>query len=376
MKKVFAMLVVLVLVLGGTALAETDLSYEGKVVAGDTIPIAAPFGGRLGEVTLRAGDPVREGDPVATIKTTLNYAPVEGTITGLYVAEGDNTEDITARYGAVMYIEPTRKYTVDANSEKAFNNSENYFIHLGERVYLTCVSDGTHEGTGMVTKLTETGYNIEVTGGEFYLDEKVYVYRDEKRSKESRIGKGTVKRATPVEVKAAGSVLKLHVKQGDFVERGELLFETVDGVLDAYYAPDNTVRSPATGVVASPMDKSAGDTVTKGDTLMKVIPSKSFQVEFEVPEEDLFLLEEGQPVTMELRWDNATERNYTGKLISISHINDDQKEGSDRKVYKAYASFEPDERIRLGMSMLIYLTEKEPAEEADAETNTAEEPEE
>ena len=186
MKKVFAILMALVLVLGGTALAETELSYEGKVVAGETIPVAAPFGGRMGEVPLHKGDPVREGETLATIKTTLNYAPVEGTVTGLYVEEGDNTEDINARYEASLYIEPTRKYTVEATSEKAFNSSENYFIHLGERVYMTCVSDGTHQGTGMVTKLTETGYNIEVTGGEFYLDESVYVYRDEKRSKENR----------------------------------------------------------------------------------------------------------------------------------------------------------------------------------------------
>ena len=34
MKKVFSMLMALVLVLGGTALYETELTYEGKVVDG------------------------------------------------------------------------------------------------------------------------------------------------------------------------------------------------------------------------------------------------------------------------------------------------------------------------------------------------------
>ena len=87
MKKVFALLIALTLVLGSTALAETGLSYEGKVVAGDSVPIAAPFGGRIGSMTLRKGDPVREGDALVTIQTTMNYAPVEGTVTGLYVAE-------------------------------------------------------------------------------------------------------------------------------------------------------------------------------------------------------------------------------------------------------------------------------------------------
>jgi len=52
-------------------------------------------------------------------------------------------------------------------------------------------------------------------------------------------------------------------------------------------------------------------------------------------------------------------------------MNEELKEGSDKKVYKAYASFEPDERIRLGMTMLIYAegttgpAEEKPAEEPE-----------
>lgn len=375
MKKVFAMLMALVLVLGGTALAETELTYEGKVVAGETVPVAAPFGGRLGEVPLRDGDPIREGDKLATITTTLEYAPVEGTIAGLYIQEGDSTESVVERYNAALYIEPTRKYAVEATSEKAFNSSENYFLHRGERVYMACVSDGTHKGTGIITDITENGYKIEVTGGEFVLEEKVYVYRSEDLSKESRLGKGKVTRTAAVAVKGSGSVLKLHVQNGDFVERGEVLFETVTGTLDGYYAPDNNVKSPVTGIV-SKMEKNRGDSVEKGETLARIVPAESFEVEFEVPEEEMFSLEEGQNVTMELRWDNTAEKTYTGKIISISHQNEDPKEGSDKKVYKAYASFTPDERIRLGMTMYIYVLGKdEPAEtEPDLDAELAEEP--
>ena len=356
MKKVIATLIVLALALAvsGAALAEKEFTYEGTVVAGETIPIAAPFGGRLGTVPLRAGDPVQEGETVATILTTMNYAPIEGTVTGLAAQEGDYTDSVNERYGAVLYIEPTRKYTIEANSDKAFNSSENYFLHYGERVYLTCSADGSHTGTGTITALTDSGYTVEVTGGEFCLDEKVAIYRKENRDKESRIGTGRVKRAKPVEVKGSGSILKLHVKNGDFVERGEVLFETVEGVLDGYYAPENNVKSPVTGVIASPMDKNAGDTVSKGDTLMKVIPSRSFLVQFDVPEGELFSLAVGEKVTMELYWDNTGEQNYTGQIVAIAHMNEEQKEGSDKKVYKAYASFEPDERIRLGMTMTIY----------------------
>ena len=298
MKKVFAMLMVLVLVLGGTALAETQLTYDGVVVAGRTEPITMPFGGRIGTLSVKKGDPVREGDVLATIATTLEYAPVEGTIAGLYGEEGDATSSVTERYNAVLFIEPTRKYTIEANSEKAYNSSENYFLHRGERVYMTCTADGTHTGTGIITDVTDTGYNIEVTGGEFVLDEKVYVYRSEDRAKESRLGKGKVKRAAAVAVKGTenASILKMHVKNGDFVERGEVLFETVEGVLNGYYAPDNNIKTPVTGIITD-ASKNPGETVSKGDTLMTVVPSDSFQVEFEVPEEELFSLKEGQNVT-------------------------------------------------------------------------------
>ena len=140
---------------------------------------------------------------------------------------------------------------------------------------------------------------------------------------------------------------------GDFVERGELLFETVEGVLDGLYAPDNRVISPVTGVVAS-VDKNTGDNAAKGDTLMKIIPKESFQVQFSVPEADLFTLKEGQKVTMELYWDNNAGATYEGVIASISHMNAEQKEATDRKTYTAYVSFEPDERIRLGMTMILY----------------------
>ena len=370
MKKVFALLLAVLLGMSGFALAERDLSYDGTVVAGETIPVSVPFGGKVSDMTLRAGSWVREGDVIASLQTTLNYAPVEGTVTGLYAEAGDSAETVTERYGATLYIEPTHRYILEATSEKAYNTSENYYLHLGERVYLSCVADGTHKGTGMVSKLTENGFEIEVTGGEFYMGENVDIFRTEALERTSRIGRGTVKRAAPVAVKGSGSILKLHVANGDFVERGEVLFETVTGVLDGLYAPEQNILCPVTGVVAS-VEKNNGDMIEKGDALIKVIPAESFEVQFEVPEGDLFALSEGQAVTMELYWDNAAGGTYTGTIREISHINEEQKESTDKKVYKAYVTFKPDERIRLGMTMILYPgaeaeepAEAEPAEEA------------
>ncbi len=350
------------------AQADLALSYTGVVVAGETLPISALFGGKVASIPVRAGDLVKKGDVIAEIATTLNYAPLEGTITGIYAAEGDVAESIGERYGAVLYIEPTNRYTIAATTEKAYNSSENKYVHLGEEVYLNCTSDGTHRGMGIVSALTESGYNVEVTGGDFYMGETVNICRDSSYSSQSRIGRGTVGRTTPVAVKGTGSILKLHVENGDFVERGELLFETVDGILDGLYAPDCVVTSPLTGIIST-VDASAGGAVGKGDSLAKIHPSDSMQIEISVPEEDLTVLHEGQAVDIEFYWDIDEIKTYSGVVSSISHLSEEGESGlrADKTYYKAYVDFTPDENIRLGMSVIVYPSEQ--GDQADSTGN-------
>ena len=373
MKRIIAwVLCAVMLTAVGCAAAErapegSVIAYEGSVVGGVTEPITAGYGGKLINMTRRAGDLVKEGEVLGEITTTRVYAPVEGTVSGLYVEEGDKAEDVTERYGASLYIEPTNRYLIAATTDKAYSSSEAHYVHLGERVYLRCTVDGSHQGIGRVTVLTEKGYNIEVTGGDLFMGEKMDIFRQSDFARESCIGRGTVDRAKPVAVKGTGSVQKIHVQNGDFVERGELLFETVDGTLDGLYAPGTEVLAPMTGIVSSVV-KNSGETVSKGDTLLKVIPSDSLQVAFEVPEADLFSLREGQKVRMELYWDNDNGKMYSGELLSISHINSAAAASSgesgtsaaassstERKNYTAYASINADERIRVGMSVTVYV---------------------
>ena len=362
MKKIICLLTALCLLMTAAA-ALAEYSYEGTVEAGETLPVLAGFGGKVSGLNLRAGDLVAEGETLATIGTTLNYAPIEGTVTGLYITEGDKAEDVTERYGASLNIEPTNRYTITATTDKAYNSSETHYVHLGERVYLKCAQDGSHRGTGMITVLTEKGYQVEVTGGDFYMGEKVNIYRDSAYSKNSNVGQGTVDRTKPVAVKGSGSVMKIHVKNGDFVERGELLFETVEGVLDGLYAPGNQVLSPVSGIISS-VEKKNGENIAKGDTLMKILPTDSLQVVFEIQESDLFILQEGMKVRTELYWETEAGRSYEGEITAISHLSETAQENSaEKKTFKVYASITPDERIRAGMTVVVYVDagEKETA---------------
>ena len=82
--------------------ANAAISFEGKVVSNESVAVLAPFGGLTDSVGLRVGDPVKVGDPVATISTTKVYATADGTVSGVFAREGDSTEGVVERYGAVV----------------------------------------------------------------------------------------------------------------------------------------------------------------------------------------------------------------------------------------------------------------------------------
>ena len=382
-----ALAMLLALAVGVPALAQ--VTFQGTVVSSKTLSVNAPFGGLVDEIDLRKGDPIHVGDTVATIKTTKVFAEMDGTISGIFAKEGDQTEGITERYGGVMYIEPTNRYVVSATTEKAYNSSATKYIHIGEKVYLSCTKDGTHVGTAVVTsisELTESGdtpYKLEVTSGDFYMGETVGIYRDSNHSTNTRIGRGTIQQNTAVAVKGTGSVLKLDVEVGDHVERGEVLFETVEGVLDGLYAMDNTIASPMDGIVAS-VEATQGSAIEKDGKLITVYPKDGLQIEIKVSELDLNEIHEGDKVMLEFEWDMDGARQTEGVVSSISRVGEERTEKNTDAEYSAYVDFTPDDSVRLDMSVNVYTlggedvffgepAEEEPLEQDPVEEETVEE---
>ena len=368
-RRMFAMLLALTL-LCGAGLAE--MVFDGVVTGGDAQFVLAPFGGVMDEVNVRVGDRVQPGQVLASIQTTRVYADVEGKISGVFGREGDATEGVTERYGGVLFIEPTNKYTIAASTEKAYNRSENKFVHVGETVYLKCTSDGSHRGAGVVTGMGEKAgeYNVEVTGGEFYIAETVSIYRSGDYAESSRIGRGTVA-AAKVPIKGSGSILKMHVGNGDFVERGELLFETVTGGLDGLYAPGNAIVCETSGIVAS-VDAGAGASVEKGGKILSIYPDDATRIEMQVRESDLGLVREGMKVDIEFNWDLQRMTRLEGAVTGISYLSanapaageDGQTTAptaGEEPTYTAYVNFTPDESVRLGMTVLVYTRDSHDA---------------
>ncbi len=359
------------------ALAEMPLALDGSVVSSGSEAVRAPFGGVIEEVAARPGDLIGLGDPVASIVTTKVYAPQDGVVASVCAQPGDGAEGIIARYGAVMYVEPTNRYVVEASTEKAYNSSATRYVHIGEKVYLSCTKDGSHRGTGIVTKVEAadeggvTKYTLEVTGGEFYIGETVGAFRKSNYASTSRIGRGTVGQAQAVAIPGEGSVLKIHVQPGDSVERGQLLFETVSGALDGLYAGDSTVVSNLRGIVAS-VDTKTGETVAKDASLITVYPFDKLQIEARVNVLDLYAVHEGDAVEIEFDLDPDSLRRYPGTVDSISYVASGEE---GQTYYSAYISFTADEHVRLGMPALVYLGEAEPPEDPDGTEEGEESPE-
>ena len=363
MKKLLSLLLALLCCLTPCA-ALADVSFDGSVVSGGATSVRAPFGGVVTSVSVQAGDRVEAGDAVAEVETTKVYASEAGTVTGLFVQPGDNAETVAARYGAALYIAPTNKYSIAADIEKAYNDSANKYVNIGETVYIACTSDSDHTAVGVIVAAEGTTYTVETTSGELMMEETVNIYRSSERNSSSRIGRGTVSRTAEMAVSATGSVVALHVSDGDRVERGQLLFETVSGDLDGLYATGSAITSTTSGVVAS-VNASAGATLNKGDTVLSVYPDDSLEIEIDVEEYDLASIAVGDEVSIRFNWDENGDHDAQGSVRAISFLPETAEAGAETAsdaIYNAYVTFTPDESTRLGMTVIVTVPEEEAGE--------------
>ena len=347
------------------SLAET-ISFTGTVATGSTQEIYAPIGGTVESVAVEPGQAVRAGDVIASLSTEKVYAPESGVITGLFGQSGDDAETVAERYGAVLYIEGESVYTISASTDNAYNKTANKYVHVGEEVYLSCYSDGTHTGTGVITAIEGTDYTVEVRSGDFLVGETVSVFRGESTASANRIGRGTLNRKNPTAITATGSIVSFAVADGDAVERGDLLFETLSGSFDGLYMSGSDICAESDGVVAR-VNLEQGAKLEKGSVAAVLYPEGAMRVEAQLEEANLSAVSVGEAVSVELIWNQDDEVNYPGKISMISAVATETGEAnadSDGAVtYTVYVDFTPDENTRYGMSAVV-TTLDEVAEEA------------
>ena len=387
-KRVFAALIAAALLLCGAALADT-ITFTGIVAASQTCEVYAPIGGTVQAVNVEAGQRVSAGDAIVSLSTTKVYAEEAGVVTGVFGQPGDSAETVAQKYGAVMYIEGESVYSIAASTDNAYNSTATKFVHVGERVYLECYSDGKHTGAGVITAIEGTDYTVKVLSGEFLIGETVNVYRGDSAVSSQRIGRGTLNRVSPTAVTGSGSIVSLAVSDGDAVERGDLLFETLDGSFDGLYMSGSDIAADVDGTV-SEVSAQQGGAIQKNSVVAVLYPDSAMRVEAQVEEANLASIHVGDPVSIELVWNQDEGVTYDGVITMISAIADsatasstssgdamavDTGDSDDAVTYTVYIDFTPDENTRYGMSAVVTTLDEEAEIEEEVEEERTEEAE-
>jgi len=340
------------------------ISFTGTVAASDTVEIYAPIGGSVERVEVSVGEKVQEGDVLASLETTKLYASEDGVITGIFGEPGDSAETIAERYGAVMYIEGETVYTISASTDEAYNTTDTKFVHVGEEVYLYCYSHGTHTGWGVITSIEGTDYNVNVLEGDFLLGETVSIFRGETTASSSRIGRGEISRKSPTAVGGSGSIVSIAVQDGDTVQKGDLLFETLDGSFDGLYMSGSQITASAAGTIYQ-LNRNQGGKAEKDSVVAVIYPEGKMRIEAQVSEYDLPEIAVGDSVNVELIWNQDAEVNYAGTVSMISGIAAESNGESEDASYTVYVDFTPDANTRYGMSAVVSTMDEIEGEELE-----------
>ncbi len=371
-KRFFATLIIAALLLSSAALADS-ITFTGTVAASETHEVYAPIGGTVEKVEGEAGQKVSADDVLVRLSTTKVYAEEAGTVTGVFGQPGDSAETVAQKYGAVVAIEGESVYSIAASTDNAYNSTATKFVHVGEDVYLECYSDGKHTGTGVITAIEGTDYTVRVTSGEFLIGETVNVFRGDSAVSTQRVGRGTLNRVSPTAVSGSGSIVSFAVAAGDAVERGDLLFETLDGSFDGLYMSGDAIVAGVDGIV-SQINAQQGGKLEKNGVVAVLYPEGAMRVEASVAESNLASIAVGDPVSVELVWNQDEGVTYPGTISMISAIADsgagDGMDGDSAVTYTVYIDFTPDENTRYGMSAVVTTLDGE--EEAEEEAEEAE----
>lgn len=332
-----------------SSLALTEnISFEGTVTASYTHEVYAASSAIVENVPVTAGDRIAAGDAVAALRTTKVYAEEDGTVRAVFGQAGVSADTVTENYGAAIYMEGHVVYTVSASTANAYDSVETKLVHAGETVYLRSRAEESRTGTGVITTMDGTDYQINVTEGDFLIGENVNVYRSADYADKQRIGKGTVARNAPIAVTGTGRIVSIAVKAGDEIKRGDLLMETLDGS-----GSTAVMKAGVSGVVAQ-VNVTQGASVAENDVAAVIWPDDAMQIEAVINEADLAFIAPGDTVTLIFNWNADSGETFSGTVRSISAVADADSEDT---VFAACIAFEPNENVRYGMNVTVAVQE-------------------
>jgi len=325
-KKWTALLLALMCV-AAPALAEI---YEGVTAARSTVTVFAEDSGTVEAVAAEAGQRVAAEETLIRLRADRTFASQDGTVSLVSAKTGD------AVGGTVLELAPVERYTIHCTVDKAYQSTASTLVHSGETVYVKCTADGTHRAIGVVTQIDGSEYRVMTLGGELYVGETVYLYRDADFTAAQRVGIGTVLVSDTETYSAEGELTLLRVQPGDAVERGQLLYETGGGEITA----------PAGGIVAS-VSCQPGDAVAKGDAVAEIVPPEAVCAEIQVEETDVTRIAVGDAAWITCAGQEESAA-IPGEVVAISAI-------AESELYAVWVRPAQGDALPLGMSVSVRI---------------------
>lgn len=352
MKKLLcAVLALLLIVPSACAVTEEDLLEctvaNGAVSSVEFIDIVAPYSGTLASFDLEAGDAVTRGDELFSMLTSCITASEEAYVTCVFASAGDRAEDILARYGALVSMEPVQQRRIVASTSSAYNKDENHTLHVGEILYFRSTGSDREEGEGRVISVSGENYVVDILSGDFELDETLTLYRDDDYESRDNVGKGSVIRRDPLSAVGSGVVATVEVEAGAKVQPGDTLVTLMGADADPSASP--VVGAPADGVVAT-VAVSAGQQVWKGQLLARLYLTDAREIVAQVDEVYLGALKPGDtlPVTLDADEDTILE-------CTVTEISSLGSTAQNAAYYTVRLALNNAENVRLGQSARVYL---------------------
>lgn len=312
MKTKAVSLILLFLALTLTCACALGATANATIVAPETAKITAPFSGTLLPFDLTAGEEVSAGQTLFELDTVPVYATQSGTVSAVFAGTGDDASGVIAHYGSLAVIEPEHALYIDANTDQAYNDDENRYLHAGETLYLKCNNE---KGTGIVTSVSGKNYVVEILTGSFDVDDTVRCFRESSTPSDSETGRGKVKRYDDVAVTASGRIAAVHVKAGDTVSVGDLLFETIDA--QSAKNASLSISAPTAGAVTV-LSAVSGAQVYRGQLLCEIADLTRLELSAEVDELDLNAIRVGDTLTYTL--DAYAGEVFSGRITEIRPI--------------------------------------------------------
>lgn len=325
MRRILPAILLALWMLGSVALAEV---CQGMTMAAFSVQVEADEAGVLAALNVAAGDRVSEGDVLGSFFTEKAFAAQDGTIVSISAAEGDDVD------GDVLELAPVERYQIYCTVDGAYASAGTMLVHTGEQVYIKCTADGSHRGVGVIVQIDGDEFRVLTLGGTLYVGETADLYRNADFTSASRIGIGTAVASDVETYAASGTIARMHVSMGEYVERGELLFETGGGVIAA----------PSAGIVAA-VSVQPGDSVAEGECLLTIVPQEAVCIEVCVDERIAASIAAGDRVGIVYTAD-PQERTETGVVEEISQV---AGEGG----YAVRIRPESVENLRLGMTAAV-----------------------